>query len=461
MKDKLRFLMRNKQSFTALIVLLPLAFNACYTPLASNTTPVRNDPKNITPLYFYVDSNGNFTEMDSGRTVLVADDKAYVKFYSNDTESGADRVGFTFEDNNIIFFFDNDNFPTSMVLTDSEGTNNGYFTSYDPITQTFELTVGQGNDTELLSNITLSKDIFTQYKDDPGLTPSQNMRMRNMYIAMCIYTSIYGNNAQKAINNARSIFTKLINKVFKNPTVNTIVKAVVATTQISFGIVNMVTGAATLDPIQFLWGAASFFSGVNDAIQLIDSISVPVSAPGSSTVLVTGVSLNKTTTSLATGATETLTATITPSNATNKTVTWSSSNSTIASVSNGRVTAVALGSATIYVTTADGGKTASCAVTVLQTVPANKIEYYWVNEHGNLATTTGGNTVIIAAGATLTITAQSAGYVVKQWHLDGIDTGQNGSAYNFSSTAIGKHTVGLFVEKDSKLYNTNITIMVQ
>ena len=94
---------------------------------------------------------------------------------------------------------------------------------------------------------------------------------------------------------------------------------------------------------------------------------------------------------------------------------------------------------------------------VMQT---NRIEYYWVDQHGSLVTTSGGATAVIS-GATLTITAQSAGYVVKQWHLNGVNTGQSGITYNFSSTVLGKHTVGLFVEKDGKLYNTNITIMVR
>ena len=83
-----------------------------------------------------------------------------------------------------------------------------------------------------------------------------------------------------------------------------------------------------------------------------------------SAVSVTSVSLNKADTSLKIGATETLTATVSPSNATNKNVTWSSSNTSIATVSNGTVTAKAVGTATITVTTVDGNKTATCTVAV-------------------------------------------------------------------------------------------------
>lgn len=81
-------------------------------------------------------------------------------------------------------------------------------------------------------------------------------------------------------------------------------------------------------------------------------------------VSVTGVSLNKNSTSLTVGSTETLTATIAPSNATNKNVTWTSSLTSIATVDNGTVTAVAVGTATITVTTVDGNRTATCTVTV-------------------------------------------------------------------------------------------------
>ena len=82
----------------------------------------------------------------------------------------------------------------------------------------------------------------------------------------------------------------------------------------------------------------------------------------SSNVAVTGVSLNKTVLSLEVGDSETLIATVSPSNATNKTVTWESSNTTIAIVSNGKVTAIKVGTAKI--TASAGNKSATCAVTV-------------------------------------------------------------------------------------------------
>ena len=81
----------------------------------------------------------------------------------------------------------------------------------------------------------------------------------------------------------------------------------------------------------------------------------------------TGISLNNTMLSFTViGETTTLVATVTPDNATNKNVTWTSSNTAVASVSsNGVVTSVANGTATITATTADGSsKSATCTVTV-------------------------------------------------------------------------------------------------
>lgn len=93
-------------------------------------------------------------------------------------------------------------------------------------------------------------------------------------------------------------------------------------------------------------------------------------------VPVSSVSLNKNSTSIALGNTEQLTATVLPDNATNKNVTWSSSDNAVATVSEtGLVTAVDSGSATITATSqADGTKSASCAVTVTAAVSVTGVE---------------------------------------------------------------------------------------
>lgn len=104
---------------------------------------------------------------------------------------------------------------------------------------------------------------------------------------------------------------------------------------------------------------SSFF----DAIQTPDSVQVNPDPTGDTPV--TGVTVAPTTGSVAVGETLNLTATVAPSDATVKTVTWTSSDESVAIVSDaGVVTGVSEGNATITVTTTDGGFTASCAVVV-------------------------------------------------------------------------------------------------
>ena len=82
------------------------------------------------------------------------------------------------------------------------------------------------------------------------------------------------------------------------------------------------------------------------------------------TISVTGVSINKTSTTIVVGGTEQLSAIVSPTDASNKGVIWSSNNTSVASVNNGLVTAKAEGNATVTVKTSDGGFIATCTVEV-------------------------------------------------------------------------------------------------
>ncbi|MBP3251303.1 MAG: Ig-like domain-containing protein [Prevotella sp.] len=147
--------------------------------------------------------------------------------------------------------------------------------------------------------------------------------------------------------------------------------------------------------------------------------------------LTTGVSLNKVNATLAVGSTETLTATVYPTDATDKSVTWKTSNEAVATVANGTVTAVAPGTATITVTSSNGS-TATCEVTVIQpttgvtlnktsiTLTAGSTERLtatvapdnatdkgvtWTTSNANVATVTDGVVYAVNAGtATITVT---------------------------------------------------------
>ena len=93
---------------------------------------------------------------------------------------------------------------------------------------------------------------------------------------------------------------------------------------------------------------------------------------------VTAITLNKTATTITAGQTETLSvSSVTPDDATDQTVTWSSDNEAVATVdADGKVTAVALGTANITATANDGsGVTATCVVTVNKVVTINQSDW--------------------------------------------------------------------------------------
>ena len=87
------------------------------------------------------------------------------------------------------------------------------------------------------------------------------------------------------------------------------------------------------------------------------------------TISTTSISVSKGSVTLYIGENATISATVSPDNATNKNITWSSSNNAIATVSNGKITAVSEGTATITAK-ASGGQTATCTVTVNKKVQA-------------------------------------------------------------------------------------------
>ena len=128
-------------------------------------------------------------------------------------------------------------------------------------------------------------------------------------------------------------------------------------------------------------------------------------------IAVTGVTLNKSTASIGVGDTETLSATIAPTNALNKTVTWTSDNTSVATVNaaTGVVTGVAVGSATITATTADGSFTATCDVTV-----ENVVTFTSGTDVGSTTTNADGDEV---TKSVITITSSCAAFATAEYRL--------------------------------------------
>ena len=125
-----------------------------------------------------------------------------------------------------------------------------------------------------------------------------------------------------------------------------------------------------------------FFVALKGLICFIFGVIVTLSSVGckddeQTSISVEGVSVNKTAVSLLEGESENLSATVSPSNAPNLAVYWSSSDIKVVSVDGqGNITALARGTAVVTVTTVDGGKTATCQVTVeAKPIPITKGAY--------------------------------------------------------------------------------------
>lgn len=161
-------------------------------------------------------------------------------------------------------------------------------------------------------------------------------------------------------------------------------------------IANISATSTTLQTATLNWTGLSqvsidFNAGSNNSYGMLDDFIVSSST---SSTPVASVSLAPSTLSVAAGSTGSLTATVLPANATNKSVNYTSSSTAIATVNaSGVVTGVAAGNATITVTTIDGAKIATAAVTVT----ANNVAVTGV--------TLAPSTVSIAAGGSATLTA--------------------------------------------------------
>ena len=178
-------------------------------------------------------------------------------------------------------------------------------------------------------------------------------------------------------------------------------------------------------------------------------------------VAVTGVTLNETELTLEEGETADLTATIAPENATNKNMTWTSSDPDTATVDeNGHVTAKKAGEtpAVITVTTEDGGKTATCKVTVNEkTVTPPEQEKPTIELDQTTLTLTLQEGVEVTG--TLNATTKNAGEAVVGWSSsdEAVATVENGTV---KALAAGNTTITAQITVDGEVYKATCTVTV-
>jgi len=193
---------------------------------------------------------------------------------------------------------------------------------------------------------------------------------------------------------------------------------------------------------------------------------VTVSLGAGGAVAVTGVTLDRNTLDMIVGgATERLIAAINPSTATNKAVAWDSSNSAVATVNNGTVTAVGPGTAVITVITLNGGFTASCTVTVIKNINFG-VKFVWesngivltaeVSESSLLVSE---NPLVVKEGAVVKITAPNS-FSTYEWRvgMEVIST-ENTCLFNAETASAKPYVINLLVGNPEK--GTSIEITVQ
>ncbi len=133
-------------------------------------------------------------------------------------------------------------------------------------------------------------------------------------------------------------------------------------------------GVLTLVATESASGTITVQAKAVDGSEVTATANIAFAYTASTAIAVTGVSLDVNGLTLNVGDVHTLTATVSPENATNKTVTWSSSDASVVSVQNGVLTAVATGSAVVTVSTVDGGFHAECFVTVVNGTAVENVE---------------------------------------------------------------------------------------
>ncbi|WP_455957695.1 Ig-like domain-containing protein, partial [Anaerotignum lactatifermentans] len=222
---------------------------------------------------------------------------------------------------------------------------------------------GGGKDSVYFENCSISGNVYAQKTSDEQVALKFDENTANKLKGSVV---VEGNGALLESTGAKQNVTlkKVTVKTANAVAIGTNVKEMQVTTANTNLTVNGTVDRLQADKAVTVKGNGTIYEKT-DNVTVTDQVKTGV----------TGVSLNKTELALEVGETGTLTATVAPTNATNKGVTWSSSNNEIATVDNGVVTAVSAGEAIITVTTEDGAKTATCKVTVNapQTKPVTRV----------------------------------------------------------------------------------------
>ncbi|UXX79186.1 Ig-like domain-containing protein [Reichenbachiella carrageenanivorans] len=204
-----------------------------------------------------------------------------------------------------------------------------------------------GNASVVSSNV--HSGAYAAYVNGNGsVNQTVSLQPNTTYTASCF---------AKVGSSGQSVYLGVTNETTSTFIINTLITS---TTYVNSEI-TFTTGSATQDYKIWFWnnGGGQYYA---------DDFTLTEQGGGTGSVAVSNVAVSPSVASLNVGATISAMASVLPANASNKAVSWSSSHTTVATVSaNGLITAVAAGSATITVSTNDGGYTATCVVSVQST----------------------------------------------------------------------------------------------
>ena len=349
---------------------------------------------------------------------------------------------------NTNYITTNSSYPASNMYENTDSTTEARFTHNRQSNTTYYVYLHGFNFSSLPSNISAINSFTIKIKAaHSSLSTSSSYRMSLYYKNGNSWTSISSTTLTSSWSTTAQTFT------FPNGNLTW-------DTLSGYG-----TNFAIRIPLRRNQQNTSGYARIYGAEILVDYNDAPIS--------VTGVSLDKHSESIEVDSTSTLTATITPSNATNKTITWTSGNTSIATVSDGVVTGVSAGTTTITVRTADGNFTDTCTVTVTEPVYSDYVqtntleagkEYIIVNGNSGqvymLSNEANGSKTLKGISTTITngkisITGSTASKVLFMCDLEDSTNPdstrlKNGTQYLYTDSSNGLRMFTLTSSADSK-----------
>ena len=235
--------------------------------------------------------------------------------------------------------------------------------------------------------------------------------------------------------------TMVVRVGFKASITATITPANASNTNISWSSSNTSVATVSDGVVTAVGAGTAMITATTEDGGMTASCTVTVPVP------VSGVMLNKSSLSMKAGETAIISAIVSPSDAADKSIVWSSSNSSVVTVKDRLVTAVAPGNAEIVVSTVDGGFTASCAVTVIEPVTGISLDKTTLS-------------MVAGQSATLSATVSPAGATDKSvnWTSDNtsVATVSSGKVY-----AVGKGTAVIKATTTDGGFSASCTVSVQ